>query len=1048
MKFKSSIKRWVFTQIKPERKTNMRRNIALLSVMLAFFISATSQTNRTDPEPGSGAKGISGTVTDDTGMAIIGASVKVKADIKTGTITNFNGVFSLPALNKKTVLVVSYIGYENKEVTIEPGIPAQIVLIAKNIQVNELVVVGYGTQKKINVTGALATISSKDMLKSPVVNATQALVGRATGVFSRQNSGQPGNDNVAFRIRGSGTYNSTAALVVVDGVERDFSQLDMNEIESMTVLKDAASTAVYGVRGANGVIVVTTKQGKEGPAKVTYSANFGLNQAVRLPKFANSYDYALLRNEGELNDNPLLRPEQLCYSAIDLAFYKSGIDPIYHPNIDWFDKIMNKYSTQTQHNINISGGSKLARYYVSLGYQNQDGLYKNFNEAYGYSNNDHYQRYNVRTNVDVNLTPTTRLNFNIGSITGITNRDLGVNGTVYSQIATTAAPYSPGVVDGKIVYLEGRRNSNLIATMSTGFTRATSNKIQSNIGLDQKLDFITKGLSARVKYSYDTQYSYSIQRSRTPAIYIMKDSVMNDIHTPVYKLYNSTDPSLGGLSSTSFSSRSIKEYLEAGLSYDRNLGDHHISELLLYNQNKQRFNVGTPSSVPVSYLGLVERLTYNYQSRYFFEFNLGYNGSENFAEGRRFGLFPAFSGGWLISEEAFFRKLISEDMIDHLKLRASYGVVGNDLGGSRFLYYPSKYSSAYGARFGEDYSQIGGYIEDKLGNPYVTWEKAHKQDYGFDLKMLKQRLSLTFDYFYEKRNDILGTRNTVPAMFAATSAVENLGIMKNSGLEFDLGWEDKIGSVRYYIKGNYSFARNKVLFTDEAIDALNPYLAKTGHRNEQPFGYKFIGFFSDADDVAQSPVQFSGVSKPGDAKYADINGDGVINVKDQIPIGYPTYPEINYGFSGGISYKGFDLDFLFQGTTNVSVMLDGFIQQPGMAYGQILASVKDERWTPATANTATRPILTVNYANQSNYYASTLWQKDASYLRLKNLQLAYTFNDKISKSLKLSNLKIFVNGQNLITWDKLKIVDPENGKISDINYPQVAVYNFGINLQF
>jgi TonB-linked outer membrane protein, SusC/RagA family len=1047
MKFKSKKVRWIASKMTAAWEFHSNKRLLVLSFVLSVIFVVNSQTNKSGSGISTSKSGVSGIVKDDAGQAIIGASIKAKG-AKTGSITDVNGKFNLPSLDKKTLIEVSFIGFETKEVTVVPGVQVQITLEPKNALMSEVVVVGYGTQKKINVTGSLATVSATELLKSPVVNATQALVGRATGVFSRQNSGQPGNDNVTFRIRGSGTYNSTSALVVVDGVERDFSQLDMNEIESMTVLKDAASTAVYGVRGANGVIVVTTKQGKEGPAKVTYTANFGLDQAIRLPKFANSYDYALLRNEGELNDNPLLTPSQLSYSATDIQLYKDGTDPIYHPNVDWFNMIMNKYSAQTQHNVNISGGSKLARYYVSLGYQNQDGLYKNFNESYGYSNNDHYQRYNVRTNLDVNLTPSTKLNFNIGSITGISNRDLGVNGTVYSQIVTTAAPYTPGVVDGNIVYLEGRRNANLIATMSTGFTRSTSNKIQSNIGLEQKLDFITKGLTAKVKYSYDTQYSYSVQRSRTPGIYILKDSVLNDVHTPVYKLYNSTDPTLGGLSSTSFGSRSIKEYLEAGLSYEKSFNDHNFTELLLYNQNKQRFNVADPAYIPVSYLGLVERFTYNYKSRYFLEFNLGYNGSENFAEGRRFGIFPAFSGGWLLSDESFFRKMVSENLIDHLKLRASYGIVGNDQGGSRFLYYPSKYISAYGARFGEDYSSIGGFAEDRLGNPYVTWEKARKQDYGVDLKMLKQKLSLTFDYFYEKRNDILGTRNTVPAMFAATNAVENLGIMVNRGFEMELGWEDKIGAVSYRLKGNYSFTRNKVLYTDEAFDTKNPYLAKTGRRNEQPFGYKFLGFFKDANDVAQSPVQFSGVSKPGDAKYADINGDGIVNDRDQIAIGNPVYPEISYGFSGGLSYKGFDLDFLFQGVANVSVMLDGFMQQPGLAYGQILESVKNERWTPQTANTATRPILTVNYSNQSNYYASTLWQRDASYLRLKNLQLSYTFNHKLIKTIHLSNLKMFLSGQNLFTWDKLKIVDPENGKVSDIMYPQLAVYNIGFNVQF
>lgn len=1045
MKCSSKKVRWISI-----KKNDVAKRVLFLS-LFAFICCASilnAQSTKPITKSTNNSTTISGAVFDDSGQAIMGATIRIKGT-KVATITDLNGNFRIANVSSKALIEVSYVGYERKEVSVEPGQNTKIVIEAKNLM-SEVVVVGFGTQKKINVTGSLTTVSVPEMLKSPVVNASQALVGRAPGVFSRQNSGQPGNDNADFRIRGSGTYNSTGALVVVDGVERDFTQLDMNEIESMTVLKDAASTAVYGVRGANGVIVVTTKKGTEGPAKVTYTGNFAINQAVRLPKFVNSYDYAMLRNEAELNDNPLLSPSQLSYSAKDIQLYKDGTDPIFHPNTDWYKLLMNDYSNQTQHNVNISGGSKLARYYVSIGYQNQEGLYKNFNQKYGYSNNDHYQRYNVRTNLDVNLTPTTKLNFNVGSISGIKNRDRSNGGypTIYNSIPGSAAPYSPGIVDGKIVYLDGRRYSNVIEAMSTGFIKYNDNTIQTNIGLDQKLDFILKGLSFRAKYSYDTRYVYSVTRSRVPAVYVLRDSVANDIHQNVFTLFNSKDESIGGVSSASYSSRSSKEYVEGGLNYDRSFNKHNVSALLLYTQNKTRFAVGSPSAIPVSYMGLVGRITYNFDSRYFTEINLGYNGSENFAEGRRFGFFPAVSGGWLISEEPIFKKLIPANVVSHLKLRASYGVVGNDLGVGRFLYYPSSYSSSGGSRFGEGYNWFGGYYEDQLGNPLVTWETSRKQDYGIDLRMFKQKLNLTFDYFYEKRNDILGVRQTVPATFAAKNPVENIGIMVNRGVELELGWEDKIGNLTYRLKGNYAFVRNKVLYTDEAFDALNPYLARTGRRNEQPFGYQFVGFFKDANDVAQSPSQFSGASKPGDAKYADINGDGIINEKDQIAIGYPTYPEINYGMSGGLSYKGFDFDFLFQGTSNVSVMLDGFMQKPSSEFGQILESVKYERWTPQTAATATRPILTVNYANQSNYLSSTLWQRDASYLRLKNLQVGYNFNNKLVKKIGMSNLKVYLSGQNLFTWDKLKIVDPENGKVSDLQYPQVAVYNIGVNVQF
>jgi len=1027
----------------PLEETGIKmRNKALVLTLLLFAFGSLLGVSAQK-------KGISGVVIDNTGQSIIGASVKIKG-VGTGTITDFNGKFSFPTITNKVTVEISYIGYQKKEIVFEAGIPQSVELESKESNLEEVVVVGYGTQKKINLTGSLSTLSPDQMLKAPVVNASQALVGRISGVTTRQASGQPGNDDVTIRVRGRGTYGLNSTLVIVDGVERSFNQLDMNEIETMTVLKDAASTAVYGVRGANGVIVVTTKQGKEGPAKVSYTGNFALNTPTRLPEYASSYDYTMLWNEAQLNDNPTLTRDKLTYSEAAIQKYKDGSDPVFFPNTDWYKMTMKDYSTQQQHNVNVSGGSKFARYYVSLGFLEQDGLYKNFNEQYGYSNNDNYKRFNLRSNIDVSLSKTTNLNFNVGSTTGIKNRDRANGGypTIYDGIPGLAAPYSPGLYDGKIVTLDGVRGGNLIGSMSTGYAKYTQNNVQATFGLNQKLDFVTKGLSARAKYSYDTQYQYKVERVRVPAQYVIKDTIVDGNHEVLANLQNSIDESIGGVSSTSYDSRSIREYMEAGISYDRSFGKHNVTGLVLYNQNKTRFNVPTPVGVPISYMGLVARTTYNFNSRYLLEFNLGYNGSENFPAGRRFGFFPAFSMGWVVSNEPFFSQAISPEFINHLKLRASYGEVGNDGGTTRYLYYPSAYASSTGAVFGEDFKALKGYAESRLGNPLITWEKAKKQNYGVDIKMFKQKLTINVDYFNEKRNDILDSRKTIPVMYAATPPIENLGIMMNHGIEVELGWDSNIGKVDYYIKGNYSFSRNKVVYTDEAFDVLNPYLARTGRRMEQPFGYQFIGFFKDADDVAQSPVQFSGASRPGDCKYADINGDGIVSDKDQIPIGYPTYPEVGFGMNGGVSYKGFECSFLLQGATNVSLQLGGFMQRPAQAFGNTLASVKDERWTPETSATATRPRLTLDYANMSNYFASTLWLRDASYLRLKNVEIAYRFSGKTLKKAGVSSLRIFVNGQNLITWDKLKIVDPENGQTASLSYPQLIVYNTGISLQF
>jgi len=1012
------------------------------------FTSQQEPAKKMDSSSKNAGEKVHGKVTDAKGEPLVGVTVTIKGT-NTVVVTDANGNYTIPKLTPGQVLTYSFVGMTKKEINIDNQDQINVALTESlDAGLEEVVVVGYGTQKKVSVTGSVVSVRSGELQKAPVMNATQSLAGRVSGIVTRQSSGQPGNDDATIRIRGTGTFQgSAAALVLVDGVERSFSQLDMSEIEDITILKDAASTAVYGVRGANGVVLVTTKKGEEGKVKIKATSNFALQQPTRLAKFVNSYDYAMLWNEGQKNDNPLLSDDKLMFSKEDIQLYKDGTDPLFHPSMNWYDYVMKDNALQQKYDVNVSGGSKFARYYVALGFLDQDGLYKNFNEQYGYNNNDRYKRFNLRSNVTVNLTKTTELNFNLGSRTGIKNRG---SDNFYYWLQQVAPYLTPGIWDGKLIYLEGMYARNPIELMSQGYKKWTENTMESDFGFNQKLDFITKGLSARVRYSYDTNYRYNVGQTRVPSVYIPSKTTTDGVETIVYRLSGAQDESLGGVTTTSYDNRKIREYLEAALNYQRTFGKHNVSGLFLYNQNKLRYHGMEYPGVPVSYAGIVGRATYNYDTRYMFEFNLGHNGSENFPKGSRYGWFPAISAGWLVSSEPFFEKIASTDLISYLKFRSSYGVVGNDdMNSRRFLYYPGSYqTSSYYSYFGEDFKTPGGLIEGKLGNPNITWETARKQNYAVDLKMFRDKFSMSFDYFFDKRDNILASRNTLPAMFAATPESENLGRMENRGFEVEAGWNQRIAGIEYFIKGNYSFSRNKVLYKDEAIDASAPYMAGTGRRINQTFGYKFVGFFKDEDDVAQWPVQFSGASTPGDCKYSDINGDGKVDTKDQIPIGYPTYPEVSFAMSSGLSYKGFSASFLFQGATNVSVNLGGIIQQPMLIGGEMLESVKNERWTPETAETAIRPKLTVSYSTNSNYVTSTLWNKDASYVRLKNAEIGYQFSGKSLKKMGLEALRVYVNGENLLTWDKLKIVDPEAGNASSFYYPQLVIYNLGLSLQF
>lgn len=991
-----------------------------------------------------------GTVVDSKGEPIIGATVKIKNGT-TGTITDFDGNFTINT-TANSIVEISFIGYKSIERKATELRGVRIVLKDDTEVLDEVVVVGYGSQKKETLTGAISQVKSDELVKSPVANLGQALTGRAAGVSTYQYSGEPGNDNVVLRIRGTGTLNDASPLVLVDGVERDFTQIDPNEIESMSILKDAASTAVFGIRGANGVIIITTKQGVEGPAKVSFSANYALQQPIRMPESTDGVILAKLYDEAKLYDDPTQNPS---FTAEDLELYANGQDPLCHPNIDWKEYLMKKAAFQQKYNLSISGGTDKAKYYTSIAFFGQGGLMKDMSSVVDdltYNHNYDYKRVNLRSNIDVNLTPTTTVSVRLGGI--IANKVSPPD--VFTKILQSAA-ITGGVYDGKLIILPNIPwGESPLVSLFDSVTDNNNNTINTSLSFNQKLDFLTKGLLFRGLASYDSYYSHSLIKKESVSKYRVQDGYDADGNPT--KVFEQAVESSGVVPVPTESwDRMQSMHAELALEYKRDFSGHSVGALILGTLDKKWWKLNSSTAltqyktVPMSYMGIVGRLTYDYKMKYLLEFNMGYNGSENFAEGKRFAWFPAVSVGWNVAEEKFVQNLIDPNILSKLKLRASYGVTGNDnTGGRRFMYLSGEYTSSEGAYFGSNVQTLlAGYAEGKLGNPDVTWETAKKQNYGIDLGLFKNKLLITAEYFYDDRNNILATRSTEPGHLAISGQdVYNIGRVKNSGYDLDVQWNHQINKFSYNLGGNFSYAHSEIIEDGSIKDPSNPHLWTTGHAVGTKWGYRFDGFYNTEEDLQNGP--HLGQPALGEARYVDVNRDGVISVDDYVPLGYPEMPEINYGFSGGFSWKGFDVSFLFQGAARSTKLLDGIFRRPFEKNQGLPSFVVDERWTPETYETAIRPKLTLAYTSMS-YENSTLWARDGSYLKLRNVEIGYTLSSKqlskILKGEKLQSVRFYLSGQNLYTWDKLKFIDPES-KTSTYSYPQLRVFNVGLSLNF
>lgn len=991
-----------------------------------------------------------GTVKDVKGDPVIGANVTV-VGTKQGTITDFDGNFSLNApLGAK--VKISFIGYKDQVVTTKKGISLNIVLEEDAQTLGEVQVVAYGVQKKVSITGAISSMKGDDLLKTPVGSVSNILSGQITGISSVQYSGEPGADAADIYVRGIATWQNAKPLIQVDGVERDFSQIDPNEIESVTVLKDASATAVFGVRGANGVILITTKRGIEGKAKVSFSTSAGVNVRTKELDFANSYQYASYYNMMTGNDGgvPIFSDEQL------IAF-RDHTNPILYPDINWIDYCMNKAAFQSQHNMNISGGTDNMRYFVSAGMFTQNGMFKQFNAQDDF--NFDYKRYNYRANLDFDITKTTMLSVNIGGRieTKRTPESEEDQNQLFRKLYWAVPFAGAGIVNGQRVvsnneYLPFTGTDGLASYYGRGFRNKTTNVLNVDLALDQKLDMLTKGLSIKLKGAYNSIYSNVKRASGSMASY----TPIIDSKGAVTFRKEGSDAQLN-YSDGDFG-KARDWYMELALNYARKFGDHNVTGLALYNQSKKYYPGGTYTYIPSGYVGFVGRVTYDWRTRYMAEFNVGYNGSENFNPENRYGFFPAGSIGWVLSEESFFTPL--KKAVNYLKLRASVGLVGNDKSSNeRFLYIPDayEYKGDGGYYFGQNVNnKRPGAYEATKSNPYAKWETAVKQNYGLDASFLNERLSLSVDYFMEKRKDILTKPDYLPGILGMTLPVVNVGKTENKGFEVQLKWNETLeNDFRYWANFNLSFARNKITFKNE-VEQNEAWMYETGRRIGARSMYHFWGFYDETAD--QRYLEQYGMSiadhgitlSPGDCVYVDLNRDGKLDGNDATRnIGYTDVPEYTAGLNAGFSWKNFDFSMQWTGAWNVDRMLSEFRRPLGDTNEKGLLLYQYENTWRSSADTYSAKFPRASSLHASNNYAgSDLYLVNASYLRLKNIEIGYNMNFPFMKRLKLNDCRIYMNGYNLLTLTAFRWGDPESRQSDRPNYPLTRVFNIGLKLGF
>lgn len=989
---------------------------------------------------------VTGKVTDENNVALPGVTILIK-DTQTGTTTDLKGEYQITVPGAESVLQFSFVGYNTVDQTVGSRTVIDVTFKEKIAQVEEVVVVGYGTQKKVSVVGAVSSVSTRSLESVATPSLSNTLGGQLPGIISRQAIGEPGYDQASIYIRGLGTWVNRGPLVLVDGIERDMNTINTEEIESVSILKDASATAVYGVQGANGVILITTKSGRVGKPSITFRTEHAILSPLRLPEFISSAQMAELINEGRYNDDPVNYTPK--YTADEIRKFRDGSDPYLYPNVDWMDEILRKNTYQTINNLNISGGSDMIRYFVNVGYTLQEGLYKEDN-LNNYNTNAQINRYNFRSKVDVNLSKSFVVSLGLGGIIQKNNYPAKSSQDVFNSVLMTPPQVFPEFnPDGSLGGIMSFLGSNPWGMLTqSGYTIENRNTLQGTFSARWDLSrLVTKGLSISGKFAYDHYYLGKNIRSKDFEVkqYLGKDESGNDR----YNLLR--EASTLGYKPESTATRAV--YMEAAVNYERSFGDHSVKGMVLYNQ-RDYVDITSGSSkgnLPYRRMGLAARFSYDYDLRYFLEFNMGYNGSENFAKGKRFGFFPSLSLGWVISNEKFW----NSEWFSNFKIRGSIGQVGNDqIGGERFLFLSAvntKDPQTY--LWGKNPATPGGLQEDRMGNADATWEVSTKGNIGLDLGFFNDALILQVDGFKEWRDGILMQRQVIPLItgfFPWTTPYGNVGKTENWGLDGMAEYKKQFASGFFLsLRGNFTFARNKITEYDEP-DLKYSYQSVKGKPIDQPMGLIALGFFKDEADIANStPQAFVSEVKPGDIKYLDYNKDGVVDDFDRVAIGYSRTPEVMYGFGGTAAFKGFDVSIYFTGAANVSTFLnsnDMWIFQNGEGSHSVRTEYFDHRWTPETTGTAKYPRPSGG-TNPNNYQQSTMWMRNANFLRLKNAEIGYTFRQPQLRKAGIESIRVFVNGTNLATFDNLKIMDPEQTNSTTV-YPLQRTINLGIQATF
>jgi TonB-linked SusC/RagA family outer membrane protein len=1047
------------------------REVGLFDILLILFLLLTvdvgvaySQSSGETSKPE--VRRITGTLSDTNGEPLIGATVQV-LNSSVGTITNSVGLYVID-VRETDVLSFSYIGFLKQDIPVKGKNVLNVVLQSDVQMFEDVVVIGYGKQKRAGMVSSISVVGTKELM-APTSNLTNNLAGQLAGLISIQRSAEPGRDDAEFWIRGiSTTQGGSNPLILVDGIPRAISNIEPDEIESFTLLKDASATAVYGAEGANGVILVTSKRGTISKPKVSLRSEYSIATPQRIPEFVDSWQYLELANEALFNDgfDPYKLPEEI-------EKYRSRVDNDLYPNTKWMDELLTDKVGSQRHTINFRGGAENAKYFVSMAYLQQDGVFKT-NPMGKYDSDFGFERYNLRSNIDLKVTKTTNLNIDlsgqyINRLTANRSPEDVFLFMLHTPPHLFPAVYSDGTLSSYAVQSDGNNRSPFNMLYNQGYRKEYGTKIQSNVGVSQDLSFITPGLSANGKVSLDYDGNAATLRNYWPSLYNATGRDGDGNLTYVTAVSGSpelTDPEFTSTSSNR------KIYIESSLSYAREFLDHNVGAMLLYMQKEDQ-----TSGVVLPYRkqGVVGRATYSFDNRYFIEANFGYTGSEAFAKQYRFGFFPAVGMSYFVSNEKFYPKAL-RDVMNSAKIRLSTGRTGNDNTGSdRFLYRATFKMDGHTFNQGIGSSGtsngMGAGIRDlRFVNNSIQWEIENKRNVGVDLGFFDNKVEMTVDYFNNRRQDILIERQTIPSSAGFHAQPwQNYGIVDNWGIDGNFSARHTFGKVKVSTRGTFTFARNKIVEIDE-LEKEYPWLLVTGTRVGERQVYIAERLYNDDDFIATQntngtysyelrpglPIPaLPGTLGPGDIKYSDLNNDGIINEFDKYRgVGHPYNPEINYGFGVNAEYKGIYVSVFFQGVANSTILMSEgnstfWPFNWGIEKSNYWSAFLD-RWTADNpSKDVVMPRIHSHYAHNINKEPSTWWLRNGNFLRFKNLEIGYNIPSNIAQAVKISNARVYLMGHNLHVWDSVKLWDPELGsRNKGMSYPMSRTFTLGLELNF